>query len=331
MRRTDEHHLVLGGSGFIGSHVVRLLVERGCRVTVADRSTLPPPHMTHWFDKASMRPLDLHAVDWDALVRDVDVVHHYVWTSTPGTGNGSPGQEMDDILRPTVALLDALRRRGGGRVVFSSSGGTVYGPLRTVPATEDHALAPVTAYGVGKATAELYLGLYRRLYGIDCRIGRIANAYGAGQNISTGVGAVTTFLLHAILEQPVSIWGDGAVVRDYVHVRDIAECLVRIATAPAVDEHVFNVGCGVGHSVSQVLGMVESVVGRKLDVRALPGRDFDVPVNVLSIERARRLLGWQPACDLEKGMEMTYRELKSMLAAAQEETAPRRLRRRADR
>ena len=147
--------------------------------------------------------------------------------SLPATANANPLGDLLGNVGATVALLDALARRGAARVVFASSGGTVYGRLERTPVPEDHRLAPITAYGAGKATAETYLGLYRSLHGLDCRVARIANPYGAGQDLSRGQGAVTTFLHHAITGQPISIWGSGEVVRDYIHISDTARGLVR--------------------------------------------------------------------------------------------------------
>ena len=132
-------------------------------------------------DLIAWQELELGSADWDRLVADADVVHHYAWSSIPASANGNPGGDLQINVGSTIDLLDALRRRGGGRVIFSSSGGTVYGKLNETPVREDHAVAPITAYGASKATAEIYLSLYRALHGLDCRIARVANPYGAGK------------------------------------------------------------------------------------------------------------------------------------------------------
>jgi UDP-glucose 4-epimerase len=199
--------------------------------------------------------------------------------------------------------LEALRRRGDGCVVFASSGGTVYGKLQHVPVCEDHPLTPITAYGAGKATTELYLGLYRALHDVDCRIARIANPYGAGQNLARGQGAATTFLHHAVTDRPIVIWGDGEVVRDYVHVIDVATAMVALALAPRLDEfYTFNIGSGTGVSLNSIIVELESLLGRRLDVRRESARPFDVPVSVLDISRARNVLGWAPRLTFSEGM-----------------------------
>jgi len=206
--------------------------------------------------------------------------------------------------------LDALRRRGAGRVVFSSSGGTVYGRLHETPVREDHPISPITAYGASKATAELYLKLYRAMHGIDCRIARIANPYGAGQDYVRGLGAVTTFLHNVLTGQPIEIWGTGEVVRDYIHIADVAACLVTLARKPRTDEaFIFNVGSGTGMSLNGIVAELETRLHRKLQVNRTQVRPFDVPVSVLAIDLANRILGWAPKLSFADGITRTLADL----------------------
>lgn len=311
MEGTSQHHLILGGGGFLGRHVALLLARAGDRVTIANRAVPGlafPPELA---DRIRLRVLDLTVAEWDSLLADVDIVHHYAWSSIPASANADPAADLIDNVGLTLRLLDALKRRGGGRVVFASSGGTVYGRLRHVPVTEDHPLAPVTAYGAGKATAELYLKLYRALHGLDCRVARIANPYGAGQNIRRGLGAVTTFLHHALSGQRIEIWGRGEVVRDYIHISDCAAGLVKLACASLTDgDFIFNIGGGVGVSLNTIVAELESRLGRRLDVSRSEPRSFDVPVSVLAIDRARRVLGWSPRLSFSTGIALTLSDLE---------------------
>jgi UDP-glucose 4-epimerase len=253
--------------------------------------------------------VEVGSADWDRLVADADVVHHYAWGSIPASANANPGGDLLTNVGTTIDLLDAMRRRGGGRIIFLSSGGTVYGKLHETPVKEDHAVAPITAYGAGKATAEVYLSLYRALHGLDCRIARVANPYGAGQDLSRGLGAVTTFLHNALLGQPIVIWGNGDVVRDYIHISDVAKCLVKLAVGPRQDHFIFNVGSGVGISLNDVIAELELSLGRTLDVSRTETRAFDVPVSILAIDRARRDLDWAPALSFREGIGRTVEDL----------------------
>lgn len=252
---------------------------------------------------------ELGSADWDRLVADVDVVHHYAWGSLPASANANPGGDLLGNVGPLIAMLEALQRRGDGRVIFSSSGGTVYGRPQQIPVPEDHALAPINAYGAGKATAEIYLSLFRSMHGMDCRIARISNPFGAGQNISRGQGAVTTFIQHAMSDEPITIWGTGAVVRDYIHINDTAKCLAILANAPRHTEHIFNIGSGAGISLNEIVTELEACLGRPVNVTRTEPRPIDVPVSVLSIDRAREILGWSPALSFAEGILRTLGDL----------------------
>jgi UDP-glucose 4-epimerase len=308
----SEHHLILGGAGFIGRHVALMLARAGHRVTIADRVPRSDVFPKDIADAIAWRLFDRSSVDWDVLVADATVVHDYAWSSVPASANANPAADLVTNLSAVLGLLEALRRRGEGRMVFSSSGGTVYGKLQHTPVQEDHPLWPVTAYGAGKATAEIYVGLYRKMHGVDCRIARTSNAYGAGQNLAGGVGAITAFLYKAMQNEPIVIWGDGEIVRDYIHIADVASCLVALARAPRIEQpFVFNVGTGTGTSLNTIVAEIEAVFQRKLDVRYVQARAFDVPINVLAIDRTREILGWKPRVSVREGIKLTLADLSS--------------------
>src|SRR5208282_4095080 len=218
------------------------------KVVIADRAPPPKSLMAELGERASWVNLDFGGADWDSLLRGAGVVHHYAWGSVPGTAN-DPSEDFTTNVQPTLRLLEALRqvavRREAPSLIFPSSGGTVYGKVRNVPTREDHPLAPINVYGAGKASAELYLGVYRAIHGLDCRVARLSNPFGAGQDLSRGQGAATTFVYQALSDQPIHIWGDGEVVRDYIHVSDAAAGLVALACAPRNDRcWIFNMGSG---------------------------------------------------------------------------------------
>jgi UDP-glucose 4-epimerase len=309
------HHLILGGCGFIGRHVAVLLARLGHDVVLADRLEPDFSFPSDTAARISWRRLEFASADWDALLAEASVVHHYVWTSIPASANSNSIGDLTVNVGGTLALLEALRRRGGGRIVFPSSGGTVYGRLQKVPVPEEHALAPITAYGASKATAEIYLELYRSLHGVDCRVARISNPYGAGQDIARGQGAVTTFLHRALNREPIVIWGDGEVVRDYIHVADVASALVVLALCPHLEEsYTFNIGSGLGISLNGIIAELERRLHCRLEVRRESARPFDVPVSILDISRARKILGWEPCLSFAEGITRTISDVASNAA-----------------
>jgi UDP-glucose 4-epimerase len=308
----DGPHLILGGCGFIGRHVALKLARLGHRVVLADRVVPPCEFPGDVRERITWTPFDLAATALESLVEGATTIHHFAWSTIPATANADPPGDLSANVLPTVALLDAIKNSTNRpRLVFISSGGTVYGKLRHVPVREDHPLAPLTAYGASKATVELYLGHYRALYGLDCRVARLANPYGAGQDLARGQGAATTFLHQALTGRTIDIWGDGEVVRDYIHISDAAAGLVAVASAPQTDgPWIFNIASGQGVSLNGIVAELEARLGRTLDVRHESGRPFDVPISVLDVTLARIVLGWSPRLSFQEGLARTLRDLE---------------------
>jgi UDP-glucose 4-epimerase len=309
---SSRRHVILGGSGFIGRHVAWALCRRGDTVLVADRDPPPP------FPGRATRPahvlIDLARSDLRELIQDGDVVHHYAWSTVPGTAQDDPMGDLDGNLRASVRLLDVMSRRCGTTLVFASSGGTVYGRLRVVPADEDHPLDPVTAYGVSKVAAEKYIGFYRARNGVDARIARISNPFGVGQDPARRQGAASIFVQRALAGESIEVWGDGSIVRDYLHVADLTAGLLAVADAAPErlgGSPVVNLGSGEGVSISRLLRILAARTRRPLRVRHTSARSFDIPVNVLDIGRARRRLSWWPRITLAEGIDRMVEEYRA--------------------
>jgi UDP-glucose 4-epimerase len=303
--------VILGGAGFIGSHLVWALLERVYSVRVFDRPTaqrFEDPETIEWMEGDF-----LNREDVAEALRGCDTVFHLVSTTLPRSSNENPVYDIESNVVGTVRLLDLARAAGIRKIVFVSSGGTVYGRPVHVPIPESHPTDPICSYGIGKLTVEKYLHLYHVLYGLDYCVLRLANPYGPRQRVKAAQGAVTVFLHRALNGQPVDVWGDGSVVRDYIYIGDAVRAMVDVIAYDGTAK-VFNIGSGMGTSVNDLLDIIESVTHRRVERRYTSGRSFDVPANVLDISMARSELGWYPLTPLETGIERTYRWMQQVLS-----------------
>ena len=301
--------LVLGGGGFLGGHLVEALQNAGSSVRVFDRAPRrsTAAHIatnTEWFEG------DLgNRGDVAAALGGCDVAFHLVATTLPRTSNEDPVHDLESNLLPTVRFLDLALEHGVKKVVFASSGGTVYGAPLVVPVPETHPTKPLCSYGIHKLAIEQYLHLYHVLHGLAYCVLRLANPFGERQRSDASQGAVAVFLDLALRGEEVTVWGDGSAVRDYIYVGDVARafCLAAGYDAPA---GVFNIGSGQGHSVNELLGAIGDLLGRPVPRRYVRGRAFDVPVNVLDTTLAERTLGWTPRTSFRAGLELTLESLR---------------------
>lgn len=298
-----EKCAVIGAGGFLGANLCKRLLEEGCVVHAFGRRT-------GVLESLRSSRLDVIPGDYtepasvSAALSGVSYVFHLATSSTPAGSNVDKSDDITRNLAPSVKLLDLCRDAGVKRVIFASSGGTVYGIPKVVPTNEEAPLRPITAYGINKACFESYLHLYRHLYGLDYRVLRIANPYGYYQTAVKNQGVVARFALNAIQGRPLELWGDGSVIRDYIFVDDVVQAFVTSATHESKDR-VFNIGSGKGRSLNEVIEILERTLGEPVEVRRYAGRHVDVPRSVLDITRARNQLGWSPTVQFEEGVSRT--------------------------
>ena len=297
--------LVLGGGGFIGSHVVDALLTAGHIVRVYDRSV----------DKyrGNLNNVDYVLGDFsndlllsEALL-DIDVVFHGVSTTIPSTSNIDPIKDAQTNLLPTLNLLECMLKKNVRRIVYLSSGGTVYGRTTVTAIHETHSLHPVCSYGVVKVAIENYLFMFQELYGLQPLVIRPSNPYGERQG-NTGVqGVIGTFLSKIKKGEQIEIWGDGEVVRDFIYVKDLAKACLQSIESEVTG--VFNVGGGCGYSINEVVEIVKDVTGITFHPLYSASRGFDVPRVVLDIFQAKDKLDWQPRTSLYDGVLKTWSRL----------------------
>jgi UDP-glucose 4-epimerase len=291
--------VIIGGAGFIGRHLTQRLAADGVPVLVFDRAQHPaiPGVETVVADLS-----DAHALR--SVVTPGAAIVHLAWTTIPATSDEDPAADLSDNLLGSVRLWEACAAASVRRVVYVSSGGTVYGNVRKLPIREDDPTEPICAYGLSKLAAEKYLGLFGRLRKLDSIILRPGNAYGPGQNPSRGQSAATVFTFRAFRKEPITIWGDGSATRDLLYVDDLVDAIVRaLAHDPGADgARVFNVGTGQGTSLRELVETIGRVMGGVPEVSYTPGRATDVSANVLDASRLRKCTGWTPRVPLAEGI-----------------------------
>ena len=302
--------LVLGGAGFIGPHLAEALAQQGRRVRIFDR-----PHLDRLPLFASGRGYEIFTGDFlnpQALapaLEGVELVFHLVSTTLPQNSNDHPVYDVESNVLGTLRLMELCRERGVRKVVFVSSGGTVYGVPRATPISEDHPTDPISSYGIHKLMVEKYLALAHRLHGLDYRVVRPANLYGPRQRLDTAQGAVAVFLDQALRDQPIKIWGDGSVVRDYVYVADAVDAMLKAASFEGTPR-IFNIGSGKGTSLNELVAAIGQLLGRRVRVEYASARAVDVPANVLVASLAARHLGWRASTALGDGLRRTCEWLR---------------------
>lgn len=305
---------IFGGGGFMGSAIVDRLLTDGHELRVFERPRIEPFRTFAAGERLEWVTGDLMSMhDVCQVVDGVDVVLHLVSTTLPKSSNDDPIYDVQSNLVATLQMLNAMRAKTVRKIVFISSGGTVYGEPNYLPIDEAHPTEPQVSYGITKLAVEKYLLLYQRHYGIKANILRVTNPYGERQRVETAQGAVGVFLSRALQGQSLDIWGDGSVTRDYIYVSDVAEAFAR-AVAYDGPKSVFNVSSGMGTTLNELIEKLETVLGRPIERRYLEGRPFDVPASVLDNSLARQELGWQPTVGLLDGIRRTSLWMEKALA-----------------
>ena len=298
--------LILSGAGFIGTNLtIKLAQDANNHITVVDTDELFFHNIKNkCFSNVTFKILKFDNVDFETLLYGQDIVYHLVSTTVPATSNQKITQELMANVIFTSKLLDACVKMKINKVIFLSSGGTVYGKENKCPLKEEIPTNPISSYGVQKVTIEKLLYLYRYLYDLDYRIIRLANPYGPYQRPNGVLGAVTTFTYKALKDEQIIVFGDGSVVRDYIYIDDAIVAIQKISDGE--NRHrTFNLGCGYGVSIKELLLTIEKVLGKKLNISYQSGRKTDVPINFLDISRYEKYYGPLNPISLEKGIKQT--------------------------
>jgi UDP-glucose 4-epimerase len=290
---------LIGAGGFFGTNLARHLAPRvsGLRCFGVHQSFPSAMQGLAWVPGNITDPI------LTEVLSGCDTVIHLASTSAPGTDRDISADAKANVMT-SLHLFDHCVAAGVKRLVFISSGGTVYGIPNHLPIPESEPTNPITPYGVAKLTIEKYLEVYSRLHGLDYRVLRISNLYGPYQTTAKKQGVIAAFLSEALSGEPLEIWGDGKVIRDYLWVEDAANAVLAAMCYEGSDR-VFNIGSGVGMSINEVIASIETILNIPLKRNYRPGRPADVPVNILDCSLARFKLDWHADTTFAHGLETT--------------------------
>jgi len=299
---------VLGADGFIGSHLVHALVARDFRVRAIDKFPNGRSlNLEQIRNRIEMVSADLFCEeDLDTqFLEGVEYLFHFATPSTPASSLLDPIREFRNHLLPTLRLFDMASQNGVRRVIFASSGGTVYGPAPKCPATENSVLQPVFPHSIVKVALEYYLA-FLRLRGLDSIVYRIANPYGPRQRgWMTKQGVISVFLRAALLDEPVQVSNDKNAIRDYIFVGDLTEAILKSFWRPH-KHHVYNIGSGIGTDLQTIIRLIEKTTRKRLKKTTEKAPVAQTSRIVLNIGRIQREFHWQPQLSLLQGIRRTW-------------------------
>lgn len=293
--------LLIGGGGFIGSHLATVLVASGRNVTSLDRKEV--------FDVDKVEGITYISGDYgdkeliETLLSTHDEVIHLAYATKPNISFTDPLADLTQNLPPTVQLFE-IAAQYAVRLILISSGGTVYGEATFTPISESHSTNPISPYGVTKLTLEKYANLYAVTKGLDVVCVRPANPYGEGQLPFVGQGFIATALALALRGNPIVLFGKQGTVRDYIHIDDLVAGITTVLEKGKANE-TYNIGSGVGLSNCQVIDKMQTLMtslGGNIDVQHDSERPFDVKVNILDSEKLQNL-GWEQKVGINDGLK----------------------------
>lgn len=305
--------LILGADGFLGSNLTRsLLKDEKYNLRAFDL-----------FRNGQSRNLEdirneieifpgnfLNKDDIRRALDGVEYVFHYISLTTPGSSINDPLIDVETNIKGSLVLFDECVKNKVKRVIFSSSGGAIYGNQNKNKLSEEDATNPISPYAISKLTIEKYLEYYKNHYGLDYLILRYANPYGPGQNIVGSQGIIPIFLNLIKERGSLTIFGDGKNIRDYIYIDDAIN-ITKTIFAKKTKYSLYNVGSGDGASINEVVKIMKEITGKKIKINQKPSRDIDVRKILLDTRKIIDETGYIPKISLKDGIQKTWKWIRS--------------------
>ena len=300
--------LVTGGAGFIGSHVVDAYLGEGYQVVVVDN--LSSGNRANVDPAATFYELDIRSPEFqEVLIRErPEVVNHHAAQIDVRRSVADPLYDASINVMGSIALLEGCRKAGVRKVIYSSSGGAMYGEPDYLPCDETHPVRPLSPYGATKHSVEHYLFMYRENFGLSYTVLRYPNVYGPRQDPLGEAGVIAIFTERMLRGEPVTINGSGEQERDFIYVEDCVSA--NLLALQGGDGREYNLGWGIGITVNQVFHSLKEIIGYPLDAIHGPAKTGETFRIYLDTARIRAELNWTPRVPLEEGLERTVRFFK---------------------
>ncbi len=302
--------LIIGGGGFLGSHLVDSLIEQGHEVTVFDRFINGPErnlkHLEGKIPFLSGNFLDLE--DISRATTDVDFVFNMVSFSTPASSLENPRLDLETNIMGMINLLNLCVEKKIKKIFFPSSGGTIYGNSNKSNSREDDPTNPICPYGISKLVIEKYLEYYHRLHNLDYLVFRISNPYGERQSLNRDQGVIPIFMNLIKEKKSITVFGDGKNIRDYIYVKEVTELIAKTIIMDNKSK-IYNVGSGRGYSLNELIDNMKIICGYDFEINYQPERKSDVRRAVLDISRAQNELNFKPKISLQEGLSKIWQDI----------------------
>lgn len=305
--------LLLGGAGFIGSNIIKHLLQKGdCGIFVLE----PEFASLHRLDGMPVKVVrggmsNLDEVKTVIVENKIDTIIHLVSTLIPGSNFEDYQREFTNVLYPSVRLMEFCCEKNI-KFVYFSSGGTVYGDRKgdIVPFKENDPMAPISFYGWSKQMMENSILFMHRTQNLNYLIIRPSNPYGKGQNLHGKQGLIAVALGKILAGESIEVWGDGSAVRDYVYIDDLGKAVADVLMDDSIVNETINIGSGVGYSVNEIINSLRKVADEEVKVEYVAARNVDVSSVVLDTTLLRKMIDFNPI-GIEEGITRFYHDIKN--------------------
>jgi UDP-glucose 4-epimerase len=296
--------LLTGGAGFLGLHLATGLAKAGYDVTILDKA-IPPKSKGINSIKGDFKDSQTTT----KALKGKDILFHFAWSSVPADPIKNVQQDVSKNRKYTIRLFELAAKLKIKKVIFPSSGGSVYGNVKKIPIRETQKTNPISPYATSKLAVEKYIYLFHETFGVDYLILRISNPYGPRQSPDRNQGLIPKLIANALKGEETPIFGSTKAIRDYIYIGDVVSAILKLVKND-VKNDTFNIGSGKGRTIDEIIKGISKVVGVTPKIILKPERHSDVFKNALSIAKIKRKISWKPQTDLKKGLKLTLDWIK---------------------